>query len=78
MYVQAAPEDLDVTRRLCRRSGTEQQITQYAESTAQGEREARERIAEELHEARSRIRELETQLHRRRWFNVKSKPATRS
>jgi DNA-binding transcriptional regulator GbsR (MarR family) len=54
------------------------QITQYAESTAQGEREARERIADELHEARSRIRELETQLHRRRWFNFKSKAAARS
>lgn len=43
-------------------------LAQQAETRAEGERKARETTEAELHEARSRILELEHQLSRRRWF----------
>lgn len=51
-------------------------LAQQAETLAEGERKARETMERELHEARSRVLELEHQLTtRRRWFGLSRRPS---
>lgn len=48
-------------------------LAQQAETLANGERQAREVLEAELHEARARVAALEERIARPRWFNRKAK-----
>jgi hypothetical protein len=54
-------------------------LTQQADERARNETERAQRLEDELHEARSRIAELEYASVRRRWFNIRKQvgPASR-
>ncbi len=78
------PAGLDVSALIDRLIAAEsaQQIagllTQQADERARNETERAQRLEDELHEARSRIAELEYASVRRRWFNIRKQVAPAS